>query len=893
MTIDRRDEHDGRIDRLERALDAVLRRLDALEESRGVERCPPESAPVAPPPPAAHPPVAYSPAEAMGIAAPSVRADSAHALTPKVPHSQITPPARIPVAPRTHGGAELAIGMRVSAWIGAAIVFIGAALLVHLGITSGWWGGLSGTARTLLIASAGAALLIGGEVVLRRIGRTPSVGLFGAGLAIVHLDVWAAHRFFGVLSESAAFPAFVLSVGLAFLITLRTRMLAIGVLALIAAYGVPLLVRPEAGSGTGPDIILALYLSLVLGSALALSAVNPQTFRALRMVAICGLVVPGFVWILTSGSDPAVAATATGIWWGLVVAESVIAAIRRQSPALNVLATLLATGCFVTGGVFVLSTGMGAGIRWNGLYTMLPAVLAATVAWQMAGLEGLTRRPEHAVTKLACALHWQAAAMMLAAVAMLARPEVMSLAWALLGCAAIESGRRIGSRLLLVVGLGGLALATGRAMIFDRFVPPMHQPLMHLGSFGSVTGWMILMVFLIAAWLLASLRWPAQPQVTPVSTDDVEDPPDPGAVSCSWAAALTGAVLIISESPSAPRSAASFFVLGMVFVLIRRRVATSAARAVAVTLCTIGACIAILHPDRLPLALGAPAQVTHAGIAMIWFIAAALNGTGLLVALGTPPCTLRGIVRRSSTGGPLLLAILVLAAIPEIAAYLPGESALTRPAHAELALRSVFILAAAACAAAWIGRHRRHEAMAQAGFTSALMSAAVFMVPGAIVAFLAGSAGARPPLLHLEFAGALAALAALAAAMRWGAGPFVRPACAAAACAIVLLEGTLELDRLLHDQHAVRNAALSVYWGLFGFTLIAAGLIKRVPPARYAGLVMLLIVTAKVLFYDLAALQGVPRVISFFAAGGVLLVTSITYGRLTAAVTQRESRPSP
>lgn len=98
--------------------------------------------------------------------------------------------------------------------------------------------------------------------------------------------------------------------------------------------------------------------------------------------------------------------------------------------------------------------------------------------------------------------------------------------------------------------------------------------------------------------------------------------------------------------------------------------------------------------------------------------------------------------------------------------------------------------------------------------------------------------------------------------------------------ALGLWLGTLELDRLFADDITVRLASFSVWWGVYGVALVAAGFAKRLPVARYAGLGLLAITAAKVLFIDMAEAKNIWRVVSFLACGLLLIVTSIAYAKL-------------
>ena len=181
------------------------------------------------------------------------------------------------------------------AWVGAIIIVIGIAFLVHLGVKAGWWGRLSSLAQCLLVAGFGALLLGAGEWALRRIGPAASAGLFGAGLGTFYLDAFAAFEWYEppIVSQEGAFVLMGIIALVGFGITLRSQFLTIGVLSITGGYLTPWLVR-----GSTPHTLeVGVYLTMLLGVALALSAVRPRSFRALRYVALGGQGLVGLGWV--------------------------------------------------------------------------------------------------------------------------------------------------------------------------------------------------------------------------------------------------------------------------------------------------------------------------------------------------------------------------------------------------------------------------------------------------------------------------------------------------------------------------------------------------------------------------------------------------------------------
>ena len=82
------------------------------------------------------------------------------------------------------------------------------------------------------------------------------------------------------------------------------------------------------------------------------------------------------------------------------------------------------------------------------------------------------------------------------------------------------------------------------------------------------------------------------------------------------------------------------------------------------------------------------------------------------------------------------------------------------------------------------------------------------------------------------------------------------------------------------------QVALSVLWAVLGASAFTIGLVRDLPGARQAGLVLLGLVTAKVFLVDLAALDVAYRVLSLLALGIVLLGSAYLFGRF------RPTRPA-
>jgi len=78
------------------------------------------------------------------------------------------------------------------------------------------------------------------------------------------------------------------------------------------------------------------------------------------------------------------------------------------------------------------------------------------------------------------------------------------------------------------------------------------------------------------------------------------------------------------------------------------------------------------------------------------------------------------------------------------------------------------------------------------------------------------------------------------------------------------------------------HAVVTVLWTVVALVLLARGI--RRPAPRVAGLVLVAAAVAKLVLFDLVALDGPARVAAFLGAGLLLLAAGTRYARLVAEV---------
>ncbi len=480
----------ARIGRIERQLGLAPPPAPAEREREPSAAAEPVAPPVTPQREPAPPPAAVR-AERPAEPAPAAPAP-APALRPAPQPPLVVKPPRAPL--------EVLIGERWMAWVGAIIVVAAVGFFVKLAYDLGWWGRLAPLAKCLVAAGFGGALLAAGEVALRRVGRRAAVSLYSAGLGTLYLTAYSTFRFFDLLSETGAFWLMLLVALLGVGLTLRGRMLVIGILSLAGGYLSPVLLAEQVTFAAG----LPLYATGLLVIALALAARLPEPFRPLRYVGAALHAALATLWILHEGTAHwLLAISFMTLWWLLVTGEAVWAALRGQSARGNPVITLLFTIWYVSFGCNVLADVEPLQRNWLGIFTGAVAAVCAWVALGFgAGLAVLKTRPRQAMELLAATLWAQAGVLVATAIGLHFRGPGegfgQTIGWLAMGVACVEVGRRLPSRGVDVFGLLVAAAGVWRVWALDQQIASLQTTVWRYGSL-TVIRWELLVVGAILA----------------------------------------------------------------------------------------------------------------------------------------------------------------------------------------------------------------------------------------------------------------------------------------------------------------------------------------------------------------------------------------------------------
>lgn len=258
--------HGAKLRRLEASVQKLAARLSTLE-SPGAQRA-----------------TSAVPAEAARAYSPPVVAPPEISPIAAVAPAQ-GPAARVP-APVIDW--EAFFGVKLFAWLGGFVLFLGVAFLVkysfeHNLITPGM--------RCLIGGAIGLALLGTGWFATQRNYRVPGQSLCATGVLVLYADIFGAHAFYGLISLAVAFLLMSLVTVAAFLLAVQLDAQVIVVLGMLGGFVTPALLW------TGMSKPLALFGYVAILNSGVAAVVVRKRWDALLLLAALGTVVTEFGWL--------------------------------------------------------------------------------------------------------------------------------------------------------------------------------------------------------------------------------------------------------------------------------------------------------------------------------------------------------------------------------------------------------------------------------------------------------------------------------------------------------------------------------------------------------------------------------------------------------------------
>lgn len=802
----------------------------------------------------------------------------------------MTPPAAFPSSETTPGrndALERFVGGKLAAWVGAMVVIAGLGIFAKFAYDEGWFARLSPLERWSLGVVASLGFVLAGELWRGRIGSVPASGLTAAGVGGLYVSVYAGNQVLGVIGDLASIGSCAFAVALGTALTLRSRSLLVGTASLAGGYSAFLFARPLAD---GDGWLAPAYLTVLLASALALSALGPPRFRGLRWVDVVHGVA-ALVWTYR-GADLSLVFAFTSVWWLLVVGESTLAALRGRTVRMNATFTILATG--VAAIAAARGVGTGEPLVW------LPGVLAGLAtagAWQLGGLSGWRGGPvppesadldraERAIVRQGRVLAAVAAMLVVVQAGFVLERGALVVTWAAMGLVAVIAGVRLRQRGLAIggfvalflgavaaLGLAGLGLGT---VVWEWPAPGTATPkfawtIALRDGWWAPVGTAFALFFAARSWTLAARA----------AGGDPDRPPRLSTLASATAAILwTVLSLAYLDGYAAIAGLLAVPVIGALGGLTG-----SLVKSIGLAWCIIAGfgwlVFTILLTDELPP--GRP------------------DGGVLLAALVTGSFSVLTLRFRNEPFGDTALSLGVLFGLGAlgVTAWLDafyGMSA-DAPVTNALAAAAVGLVASLVTVGA---ASDRWELVARTALVALVLSAITWLTVGSVLGDLAaGTVASRPWLVNGQnLAAAVLAVAFVVArgsvrgpgADRWGeALDFLLVAVASVAT-------SLSLWRLLDPVHGpvggsrgLQEYSQSIWWAAIALAIVVFGFRRNRPALRWVGLVALGLVALKVLVLDLRNAATIWRVVALIAIGLILVGTSVVYTRANA--TERPERP--
>ena len=207
------------------------------------------------PAPAAWPPVSTSP-EVAAILKTTPPEPAAAATVEPPPSAEPAPSSTPPPKPKAAIDWEAFFGVKLFAWLGGFVLFLGVVFLVKYSFENNL---ITPAMRVVIGAVIGLGLLAAGWLTGRRSYRVPGQSLCATGVLVLYADIFGAHEFYGLISLMLAFVLMSAVTVAAFLLAVQMNAQVIVVLGLVGGFLTP----PLLTSGNQSPLLLFGYVALL------------------------------------------------------------------------------------------------------------------------------------------------------------------------------------------------------------------------------------------------------------------------------------------------------------------------------------------------------------------------------------------------------------------------------------------------------------------------------------------------------------------------------------------------------------------------------------------------------------------------------------------------------
>ena len=773
------------------------------------------------------------------------------------------------------------IGRRVVPFVGAIAVLAAVGFLVNYAIEIGLIGKLPPLVRFIIGVVVGMGLLAAGEIVRRRGASGAAVGLDAAGVGAVMVSV--ALGVFSLQIFGPATGAIIAAAAgvLGAMWSVRSGSVTVGVTALLGFFWMLIAVDLAREQPR----LAAILVILALATGLATYLIGGPRFVAVRRLAFVASIALGAV-VLGATANPVEAFAFAIIWWGVIAAETTVAALRGMGAATNLIMLAIASACIALVEVGNWSSAGGSITAIE----LLPTATGALLFGQFLLLRGfVVKELEDGETSGVEAAMEEPTRAMSHACAMLAR-----------GAAALALAMGVGGLAFIVsdAAKGALVVATACVAVWiDR---RMRGPAFSI--IGVLLGW----IGIVAAFVQLALASGVQ-QVATFSL------PFAGAraIELHWNTATMGVaicamLLIAAISMARLRATAIALSCACVVVWVVLSVAMIPDPFACVMLALPAAVVGWVTRARLSLVLSA---LVLGGVSALFWLAGssrALSGSKMndaaMQAWMLFPCAISAFLL---AGHPALararaLLMTVVVCFVGIAVGVVGATASMESQRDALTATLVFVamLASAGGLAMSVGALAKQVRVIDGGMLLSLcavmlgsliglghlfevrilgrVSAQVGTQVGTQVGAQVGAEGRSSASIIAVLLTAVSAAIALRIARGLGdEGRRRAQWCVAIATFSIAPLGGLLLSGAL-DQPM--SPALAVGWvGMVAIVALAVGFRTDRAALRWAGLWSLLLLVARLFFVDLAGAPMLVRIGLLFVSGMVLVGTGIAY----------------
>ena len=276
-----------------------------------------------PPPEVKYPPAPPSSVRPAGAPPPPPITPPPPPPAPGVPPSVPPPPPPVPAKPFDW---EAFFGVKLFAWIGGFVLFLGIVFLVKYSFDNN----LIGPATRVAIGTVlGLALIATGWITGSRKYRVSGQSLCATGILVLYGNIFAAHVYYGLIDLVPAFASMALVTAGAFFLAVRMNAQVIVILGLLGGFLTPVLLS------TGVDRPLALFGYIAVLNAGVAAVALRKRWDYLVLLAAAGTILMQSAWA-ERFFEPWKANTAFAIFIGFEVQFlAIFAWARRLHPPAN------------------------------------------------------------------------------------------------------------------------------------------------------------------------------------------------------------------------------------------------------------------------------------------------------------------------------------------------------------------------------------------------------------------------------------------------------------------------------------------------------------------------------------------------------------------------------